>query len=80
MSRIQGVAPQRASWLVRVVYRIARRMFGQVPEPLTVNAHNPAVFRATVGYEYFLSKAKRAEERLKSLAALKAAAMVGCPF
>jgi hypothetical protein len=49
-------------------------------EPLTVNAHNPAIFRATVGYEYFLSKAKRAEERLKSLAALKAAAMVGCPF
>ena len=80
MARIEGVAPQRASWLVRVVYRMARRMFGQVPEPLTVNAHNPAVFRATVGYEYFLSKAKRVDERLKSLAALKAAAMVGCPF
>ena len=80
MSRIEGVAPRRASWLVRVVYRMARRMFGQVPEPVAVNAHNPAIFRATVGYEYFLSKAKRAEERLKSLAALKAAAMVGCPF
>jgi hypothetical protein len=80
MSRIQGVAPRRASWLVRVVARIARRMLGQVPEPLMVSAHNPAVFRATVGYEYFLSKGKRAEERLKSLASLKAAAMVGCPF
>jgi len=80
MSRIEGLAPHRASWLVRVVYRIARKMFGQVPEPLAVNAHNPAVFRATVGYEYFLSKGKRVEERLKSLAALKAAAMVGCPF
>jgi hypothetical protein len=80
MARIEGIAPSRASWLMRVVYRMARKMFGQVPEPLTVNAHNPAVFRATVGYEYFLSKAKRAEERLKSLAELKAAAMVGCPF
>jgi hypothetical protein len=80
MARIEGVAPRRASWLVRVVYRMARKMFGQLPEPLTVNAHNPAVFRATVGYEYFLSKAKRAEERLKCLAGLKAAAMVGCPF
>lgn len=80
MARIEGIAPKRASWLVRVVYGMARRMFGQVPEPLAVNAHNPAIFRATIGYEYFLSKAKRAEERLKSLAALKAATMVGCPF
>jgi hypothetical protein len=80
MSRIEGIAPARASWLVRVVYRMARKMFGQVPEPVAVNAHNAAIFRATVGYEYFLSKAKRTEERLKSLAALKAAAMVGCPF
>lgn len=80
MARIEGVAPRRASWLVRIVYGMARRMFGRVPEPLMVNAHNAPIFRATVGYEYFLSKARRAEERLKSLAALKAAAMVGCPF
>jgi alkylhydroperoxidase family enzyme len=59
---------------------MAKRMFGRVPEPLTVNAHNAAVFRATVGYEYFLAKAARVDARLKALAALRAATMVGCPF
>jgi hypothetical protein len=80
MSRITGVPAGKASLVVRIVYRMAKRMFGQVPEPLTVNAHNAAVFRATVGYEYFLAKAKRVDARLKALASLKAAALVGCPF
>jgi hypothetical protein len=80
LSRITGVPAGKASLVVRIVYRMAKRMFGQVPEPLAVNAHNGAIFRATVGYEYFLGKAKRVDGRLKALAALKAAALVGCPF
>ncbi len=65
---------------MRLVYWLAQRMFKKLPEPLTVTAHNGAIFRAAAGYEYFLGKANRVEPRLKSLAALKAAAMVGCPF
>ena len=80
MARIEGVPARRASWLARLVYWMSRRMVGKVPEPLTVAANHPAVFRAYVGYEYYLGKAKRVDARLKSLAGVKAAAMVGCPF
>jgi hypothetical protein len=80
MARIEGVPARKASPLVRLVYWMARRMYKKLPEPLAVNAHNGAIFRATAGYEYFLAKAHRVEPRLKALASLKAAAMVGCPF
>jgi hypothetical protein len=80
MARIEGVPANRASWLARLVYWLSRRMVGKVPEPLTVTAHHPSVFRAYVGYEYYLAKAKRVDARLKSLAGVKAAAMVECPF
>ncbi len=31
MARIEGVPAERAGWLARLVYRAARRMYGQVP-------------------------------------------------
>lgn len=80
MTRIEGVPAKQASWLTRVAYWISRRMVGKVPEPLTVSAHHPSIFRAYVGYEYYLGKAHRVDARLKSLASLKAAAIIGCPF
>ena len=80
MARIAGVPPERAGLLARLVYRFAARMFGKVPEPLTVAAHHPWIFRAYVGYEFALGKARRVDAKLKALAGLKAAARVGCPF
>jgi hypothetical protein len=80
MARIEGVPKKRASLLTRFVYWMSERMFKRLPEPVTVSAHNGAVFRAIVGYEYFLAKANRVEPRLKALAGVKAATMVGCPF
>jgi hypothetical protein len=80
MARIEGLAKKRASWLTRIVYWMSERMFKRLPEPVTVSAHNPQVFRAIVGYEYFLAKASRVEPRLKSLASLRVATMIGCPF
>jgi hypothetical protein len=80
MARIAGVPPNQATLLARIAYWMSRRMVGKVPEPLTIAAHHAPIFRATLGYEYYLAKAKRVDARLKSLASLKAAAMVGCPF
>jgi hypothetical protein len=80
MARIAGVPKARASFFARVVYWMSERMFKRLPEPVTVSAHNTQIFRAIVGYEYFLAKASRVEPRLKALAGVKAATMVGCPF
>ena len=80
MARIAGVPPARAGLIVRLAYRFAQRMFGRLPEPLTVAAHHPWIFRGYTSYEFALGKARRVEARLKALAGLKAAALVGCPF
>jgi hypothetical protein len=80
MARIAGVSRSRAGLVVRLAYRFAERMFGKVPEPLTVAAHHAWIFRAYAGYEFALGRARRVEPRLKALAGLKAAALVGCPF
>jgi alkylhydroperoxidase family enzyme len=80
MARIAGVPASRAGAFVRYAYRMAKRLTGKVPEPLTIVAHNPWIFRAYSAYEYALGRATTVDKRLKTLAGLKAAALVGCPF
>ena len=79
-ARIAGVSEREAGPLVRLVYRMAKRLFRKIPEPLTVAAHHRWIFQGYTAYEFCLGKARRVDARLKALAGLKAAALVGCPF
>ena len=54
MSRMEGVPPERAGLLVRIVYRLVRREVGRMtgrpelmPEDIPVRAHRPSLL---VGY------------------------------
>jgi hypothetical protein len=80
VSRIDGVSAAKGGMVVRLAYRFAKRMFGRVPTPLTVAAHHGSIFRGYTAYEFFLGRARLVDPRLKALAELKAAALVGCPF
>jgi len=80
MARIQGVSESQASLTTRLAYRFARRRLGKVPEPLTVVAHHPWVARAYGAYEMAFERARLVDRRLKVLAQIKAAALIGCPF
>jgi len=80
MARVAGVLPERAGLLTRIFYRVARRMVGKIPEPMTISAHNPQIFQASGAYEFFLGRATRVPQRLKTLASIKAAMLIGCPF
>jgi hypothetical protein len=80
MARIEGVAPARAGIIVRLAYWMSRRMVGKVTEPLTIAARHGSIFRAYGAYEFFLGRARRVEPKLKALAGVKAATIVGCPF
>jgi hypothetical protein len=80
MSRIEGVSDERANAVAQDIYRKAERALGSVPEPLRVTAHSDAILQAYMGYERFLARAGRVDAKLKSLANLKTAALVGCPF
>ena len=80
MSRIPGLPEKSTPWLVRWAYRMARRKVGKVPEPMMVMAHNPWIFRAYGAFELALDRARRVDAKLKALASIKAAALIGCPF
>lgn len=80
MARIEGVPESRAGVFLRFAYRFARRMVGKVPEPLAVAAHHGWIFRGYSAFEFMLGRAKLVEPRLKILADIKAAALIGCPF
>lgn len=80
MARMQGVPPERAGFLTRLVYRVAQRMVGRLPDPMTIQAHQPQILEAVAGFEFFLGRAHRVPKRLKTLAGIKASMQVGCPF
>jgi len=80
MARIAGVTKNRAGLLTRFAYWFSNRRFGKVAEPLAVAAHHPQIFQAYSAYEFMLERARLVEPRLKVLAEIKAATLVGCPF
>lgn len=80
MARIQGVPPGKAGLLTKRAYEMARQRVGKVPEPMTIAAHNAWVFRAYGAYEWALDHARQLDAKLKALASLRTATLVGCPF
>jgi len=80
MARIEGVPRKRAGFLTRLIYRFAERMLGKIPEPMMIQAHNPRIFDAVVGFEFFLDRARRVPKSIKTLAGLQAAISIGCLF
>jgi hypothetical protein len=80
MPRITGVSEQKANIFVRLAYWFSRKRVGKVVEPLAVSAHHPWIFRGYGAYEFALERAHFVEGKLKALASIKAATLVGCPF
>jgi len=80
MSRIPGVPESQVGDEVRVVYEKVRARYGAVPQSMTVKAHHPEIFEASLGFESGLARAHRVDGKVIALAEVKAAALVGCPF
>ena len=80
MARIEGVSDAEAGLVTRGVYLGTKRMLRRVPEPLRIMAHSKPVMWADVMFELALGRAHSVPARLKSLASIKAAALVGCVF
>ena len=80
MTRIEPVPAHKAGPVVKLIYRMTRRQFGRMMDPIAVYAHTP---RLLIGYGMFeqaTAKQHRVDERLKALGELKAAALVNCEF
>ena len=80
MTRIVGVPEKDAGLLGRFAYRFSRRRFGKVPEPVRVTAHHCNVLLGTGAMELALDRSRLVDARLKKLAEMKVALVVGCEF
>ena len=86
MPYMQGVEPERAGLLMRLVYRLVRRKFGKLTgkdrlvEPVKIAAHHPRLLRAMGQMEGGLEAANSVPTEYKRLASLRAATLIGCPF
>jgi hypothetical protein len=80
MVRIEGVSDADAGLVTRGLYLGAKRVAGQVPDPLRIMAHSKPVMWGDALFELALARAHAVPARLKSLASIKVAALVGCVF
>jgi hypothetical protein len=80
MARIKGIDDSQAGVVTRQVYKSAKRLRGEVPDPLRIMAHSTPVLFAVGAFETAWGKAKSADQVLKDLCQLKVSQMVGCVF
>jgi AhpD family alkylhydroperoxidase len=82
MSRIPLLAGRKVGWLTRnLVYRAARRRFGQVPEPLMASANHPGLMWAGLVHEVGVQRAAcRLDAELRELVVHRVATVVGCSW
>jgi alkylhydroperoxidase family enzyme len=90
MARVQGVSPDHASPMVRLVYVFMRRgmkkMTGRDPargsgiEPVEVWAYQPKMMSGMGKFQGAVRKGRTVDERLKNLIELKGAQLIGCEF
>ncbi len=80
-TRIEPLPPRRAGLLTRAMYRIAKRRYGQVPEPFAVAAHHRKLMIASALHETMVDRAsKTLPASARELAVLWTARQIGCSW
>ena len=84
MARIPGAPWNQGGPLRRLfvwlVYLLTRRRLGHVIMPVQVTAHHPKIFWGYLQMEQSQMGSKLVDSKLKGLAELRVATLVGCPF
>src|SRR5215831_10971670 len=86
MTRMNGLEPHQAGWYTRLVYWFVRRSIGkitgrsQLVEPVKITAHHTRLFKAYGQMEMGQAAAGSVPAPIKTLAGIKAAMLIGCPF
>jgi 4-carboxymuconolactone decarboxylase len=86
MARMNGLEPHQAGWYTRLVYWLVRRSIGKITgssrliEPVKITAHHPRLLKAYGQMEMGQDAATSVPVLVKTLASLKVATLVGCPF
>jgi len=84
MARITGAPSNQGGPFRRLfvgfVYGLTRRRLGRVVMPVQVTAHHGKIFWGYLQMELSQMSSKLVDARLKGLAQLRVATLVGCPF
>ena len=84
MARITGSDPRKhpffSGLFVRIVYALTKRKVGRVVLPVQVTAHHPKILWGYGQMEQSLLSSHLLDPKVKSLADLRVATLVGCPF
>jgi hypothetical protein len=84
MARIPGAPANQGGPLrrlfVSLVYYLTRRRLGRVITPIQVTAHHTKIFWGYLQMEQSQMSSKLIDPKLKGLAELRVATLVGCPF
>lgn len=84
MARISGARQNQGSLMRRLyvglVYFFTRRRLGHVILPLQITAHHGKIFWGYTQMEQAQMSGKLVDTKLKELAELRVATLVGCPF
>ena len=79
MSRINGIT-RRGSLIARIVFFFSKRKVGKVTSPIRTMALNTPILWGYGQMELAQEKAKKVSHKIKMLADLRIATLVGCPF
>lgn len=84
MARVSG-APVRQGGLFRrlfvgLVYSVTRRKLGRIVMPVQVSAHHPKILWGYGQMEQSQLGCKLVDHKVKGLAEIRVATLVGCPF
>lgn len=80
MARIEGLPAAKSGLFGRFAYFLTKRRLGRVIAPIKILAHHPRLLRAQAHMELGQEAAGGIEAQLKTLAHVKTAMMIGCPF
>lgn len=80
-TRIPAVKPDDAGLLTRLMYRITKRRFGEVPEPFAVSAHHAGLTIAAGVHEAIVEKVSRTlPVNVREIAVYRVAWTIGCSW
>lgn len=78
--RARGVQDHEAGLLTKLIFWCARRRYGHLPLTTRIRAHDAKLLVLGECMNKYTREHRRVSPKLKELAQLKVAALVGCPF
>ena len=78
--RIKGIDPDKAPESLKPVFENSLQQFGRIITPSLVMGHRPELLLAAGRLNAAVARSTVVEPRLKSLAFIRTAQMIGCPF